>query len=411
MGSELRKPGTLKRRRGSPGAASSGSRGACLLCALALGACFEPTLWLGVANPGQSAEPSAATGDAAATALDTADAPRSVDGADESQIPVAPEDAGRDGSRVPSDAGSAPPAAGKPAPPSTAQPDGGGDPDDDDDDAGAAGPANEPRLPTGLPTVIGRCPELSESGTYTFGPVRGRSLSVDIYIAPDARAKPAPGGPLILYWHAFGSSSSEVEVGFGRAAIDAVVEQGGMVAAFNSRLCASCGLPNEATWYVEDDAISDQVVACAIEQARIDPKRIHALGLSAGALQSLHLGLARSSFVASVISYSGGMPTAEHDREASVRQPVTALLSFGAEGVDAVIGRDFRQTSLDWYEAQRPLGAYALLCEHGGGHEIPSELPLHALRFFEDHPYAVQPEPYAAAIPSVFPEYCSNTPN
>lgn len=410
MGAELRAPSRPPRRRGNARAMLSAGvvRGALALCALALGACFEPTLWLGVANTDARAERADASSDAAPTALGGADPPRSADGRDvEGQIPVAPADAGALAEPpVASDAGRLPRAAGEAASPSGASPDAG-----DDEDAGAAGTANEPRLPTGLPSVIGSCPELSGSGTYTFGPVRGRALSVDIYIAPDARAKPAPGGPLILYWHAIGSSSSEVDDGFGRAAIESVIERGGVVAAFHSRLCATCGLPDDATWYVEDDAVSDQVVACAIEQARIDPRRIHSIGMSAGALHTMHLALARSSFMASVISYSGGMSSAPSDQGASRTQPVAALLSFGAEGVDAVLGVDFQQNSLAWYEAHRALGFYTMLCDHGGGHELPPDLAPHALRFFDDHPYAVQPEPYAAAIPSVFPAYCSNTPN
>ena len=67
-------------------------------------------------------------------------------------------------------------------------------------------------MPNGLPVSQGRCPTLARSGTYSFGDPTSRSLSVQIYVAENARDKPGPGGPLILYWHAFGSSASEVWV-------------------------------------------------------------------------------------------------------------------------------------------------------------------------------------------------------
>jgi len=284
--------------------------------------------------------------------------------------------------------------------------DSGGVKDAEDSDAGA-GDALEAR-PTRLPTAQRACPKLNAPGTYNFGGA-SRSLAVRIYIAPDARNKPAPGGPLILYWHGFGNAASEVETGLGTLAIDDVVARGGVVAAFNSRWCASCGLPEDVAWYKEDDAVSDQVIACAIEQARIDTRHIHAIGFSAGALHSLHLALARSNFIASVVSYSGGsadlMPADAQD--ASNRVPT--LLSYGSAELDAV-GLNFNMTSLQWYETYHALGWYLLMCGHGGGHVIPSDLATHAYRFLLDHPYKATPEAYATRIPAEFPSYCRDRP-
>jgi poly(3-hydroxybutyrate) depolymerase len=148
--------------------------------------------------------------------------------------------------------------------------------------------------------------------------------------------------------------SSEVHRGFGDTAIQDVVNQGGVVAAFNTTACSGCTTTDDLVWYVEDDLIADQVVACSIQQANIDTRHIHAAGWSAGALHTIHLGLARSNYMASVVSYSGGsyiLPTTVQDPS----NHVSAVLTYG-----------------------------------------------------EDHPYKVSPEPYSPTIPAGWPSYCKN---
>jgi hypothetical protein len=211
-----------------------------------------------------------------------------------------------------------------------------------------------------------------------------------------------------MYWHGFGSEPSEVLTGFGQAAIDQVVERGGVVAAFTAKLCATCGVADDVGWYVEDDPVSDQVVACAIAQAKIDPRHIHSLGFSAGALHSIHLALARSDYIASVVSYSGGSQDPAAQQEQDPSNHVAALLAYGRAGVDAV-GIDFNLLAREWYDTVHPKGWYTLMCDHDGSHVVPTDLAPHVYRFLLDHPYKVEPEPYAAAIPAEFPAYCRNT--
>jgi pimeloyl-ACP methyl ester carboxylesterase len=236
----------------------------------------------------------------------------------------------------------------------------------------------------------------------------GRSLTAQVFIARDAAMKPAPGGPLILYFHSIGTTADEVTSGFGQAAIDDVVRQGGVVASFESSLCLTCDPRQDVViWYAEDDPVSDQLVACALQQAKIDTRRIHAVGFSAGGMHSVHLALARSDYVASIVSYSGGL--AEKGTPQAPDNHVAALLAYGREGVDNVV-LDFNQQSLQWYDTYQPRGYYCLMCDHQGGHELPSALVPHVYKFLLDHPYKVSPEPYAAMVPSEFPAYCRNKP-
>jgi predicted esterase len=359
--------------------------------ALTLAACHGPTLWIGALEP------------------DAAPAPQ------RSPMPAHENDAS-DPTPVDNDAGARPPqdiTTPTPAGPTTPPPsmrDASVTLPIDDSDAGDWFPwqTDQPK-PTHLPAVRGQCPDLTGSDTYVFGEPRSRTLSVDIYIAPDARSRTGVPGPLILYFHAVGSSSAEVITGLGQNAIDAVVDLGGVVASFNAKLCPSCGGADDVVWYEQDDAVIDQVVACAIDQAHIDTRRIHALGFSAGAMHSLHLALVRSDYIASVISYSGGRvaPTPDTPQDPSNHVPV--LLSYGRVGLDFA-GVDFPTLSLQWYDEFTAKGWYTMLCDHQGGHSIPGDLVPDAIRFLVDHSYKFAPEPYAGGVPGSFPAYCGNTP-
>lgn len=261
-------------------------------------------------------------------------------------------------------------------------------------------------MPTRLPKVIGDCPDISGPGTYTFR-AGNRSLTAQVHILAKAARNAGSPGPLILYFHALGTSSSEAVTALTQPAIDGVVNQGGAVVAFNSLPCLRCGV-DDLVWYDEDDPVSDQAVACVRAQAAIDSRHIHVAGFSAGALHAMHLALVRSDYVASVLSYSGGMPTTMPAAQDPTNK-VAALLSFGDSALDNAVA-DFNASSHAWYDAYHPLGYYVMLCNHGGGHEIPSAIAPLALRFFLDHPYRVSPEPYAAGVPSDYPKYCSNGP-
>jgi predicted esterase len=160
---------------------------------------------------------------------------------------------------------------------------------------------------------------------------------------------------------------------------------------------------------VQDDAVIDQVVACSIEQAHIDTRRIHAMGFSAGAMHSLHLAVERSDYIASVISYSGGRLDAAAEVAQDPSNHVAVLLTYGRVGLDYA-GLDFPTLSLEWYDAFKAKGWYTMLCDHQGGHSIPEDLVPHAMQFFLDHSYKFAPEMYTAGVPHEYPSYCGNTP-
>jgi hypothetical protein len=368
---------------------------------IVLSGCYEPTLWLGSTAMDAAMDFAPPALDAAASA--PLDALTPAPPRDQGHVDVA--DAGA-ALGSPRDATTAPPPAADPPP---GRPGMMAAPDAGAIEPEADGGEPEPPAPTGLPAARGRCPKLARSGTYTFGDPASRTLSVQVYVAPDARSKPGPGGPLILYWHAFASSADEVMNGLGQAAIDAVIEQGGVVASFSSKPCAACGLPDDTTWYREDDIVSDRVVACALEQAKIDPRRIHSVGFSAGGFHSLYLAVVRAQFIASAVSYSGGANPIEQALPTPAN-PVAALLAWERRGPLETVGLDYNALNTRWYEMYHPLGWFLLMCRHEEAHEIKPEMAAQAYRFLLDHPFGVQLEPYAAGIPPEYPTYCSTTP-
>lgn len=258
--------------------------------------------------------------------------------------------------------------------------------------------------PTNLPTAT-NCPNLVNGATVQIARKNGSMMPVIIYIDPNAKSKPEPGGPIINYWHATGSNPAEVHSGFGDANIQQVTSMGGVVAAYTTTACSGCSTTDDLVWFVEDDDVQDTLVACAIQQAKIDVRHIHALGWSAGALHSDHVALARNNYMASVISYSGGQlfPVTLPDPNAKV----ATIQTYGTTGDAVVI--DFPTQSKAWYNTYQPKGWYTMMCKHAGGHAIDTGVAPVSLKFFMDHPYGVSPEPYANAIPAGFPSYCGNT--
>jgi hypothetical protein len=216
------------------------------------------------------------------------------------------------------------------------------------------------------------------------------------------------GGPLILYWHATSSMATyEVPLAFDTAAVTAA---GGMIVGFESttRTGTPTGNTGDDVWYASDLAFADQVVACAIQQVHVDAQHIHTAGYSAGALQSVYTWFARSGYLASVISYSGGDVTIDETAFQDSAHAGAALVAHGAPGSDTYDGVDFANASATWETQIKQAGVLAIDCNDGGAHvdlmRLSNLSPV-SLKFFQDHPFGVKPEPYTM-LPSGFPTYC-----
>jgi poly(3-hydroxybutyrate) depolymerase len=217
-------------------------------------------------------------------------------------------------------------------------------------------------------------------------------------------------GSLVIYWHGTGGSPEEAVLALGQATISEITSAGGMVVAQAQTNGKGTNTGNNV-WFTGDFAVADEVVACAIEQLQIDPRRIYATGFSAGGLQTSWMAYERSGYLAAVVPYSGGLtglgpltltPTRTPQDPSNVP---AAMAIHGREGSDVLI-LDFAVQSRAYLEDVNTKGGFAIDCDHGGGHMIPSDGGAAAWKFMQMHPFKTNPSPYASGLPATFPSYC-----
>jgi len=267
---------------------------------------------------------------------------------------------------------------------------------DSDSDSDGDGPH-----PGKIPEVTGTCPDFVQ-GEVTFNPAGlTTERKAKIWIGNDAQSKK---GPIIFYWHGMGSFPEEVLLGLTNQVINAVKDQGGIVVAPIEDPAAG-----QYEWYLvgggqENDLIlMDEIVACAIENVGIDTGRIHSIGMSAGGLNTAQVSYRRSNYIASVVTYSGGisyfMPPAQDDSNM-----FAAMIFHGGSSDEYLI--NFEDTSETYYKRLTDDGHFAFMCDHGKGHSIPTDAVQSVWKFFQDHPYGTDPSPYETGLPDGFPDYC-----
>ena len=222
---------------------------------------------------------------------------------------------------------------------------------------------------------------------------------------------PATPGALVLYWHGTGGTMGEAASVLGTETLDAVVGAGGVVASFSQTVGLDGAVPQgqdtgDGVWYTGDFAIADQVVACAVQQGRIDPRQIDVMGASAGGLQTTWMSYARSAYVAAAGTYSGGLLYAN---EAPLQDPThvpPAVAVHGTVAGDTLAGFNFANASTAWESDLSQRGVLSVDCNTGGGHVSgePANSPG-IWQFFQDHPYGVV-QNYPAGLPTAFESYC-----
>jgi hypothetical protein len=245
-----------------------------------------------------------------------------------------------------------------------------------------------------IPAPAGACPNF-ENGTVTFYPKTGGARTAVVTIGDAAKTT---AGPLVLYWFATTSSPAEAKYGL---PLDAVKAAGGIVVApFD---VADAGtFPWVKSPELHDD-LADEIVACAAKQTKFDRNRIHTTGFSAGGLMATHLSFARSNYIASVAPYSGGT-------SGTFQNPANkfaAMIMVGGPK-DIVQSQNFYTESQSWQSTLKAAGHFAMFCDHGGGHTLPTKLVPAVWQFFLDHPFGKTPSAYAAGkIPSSISAVCT----
>lgn len=271
--------------------------------------------------------------------------------------------------------------------------------------ADAATPASTPD-PKYLVPATGPCPELAD-GYATFHP-DGVARSVLLYMSDAAKTM---DGPLLFSWHSTLPGPETSNLWIGDAQIEEIKAQGGIIAA-PSTVDSNATRPWDHTPLGpsgdNDERLMDEIVACANEKVGIDLRRIHSIGMSAGGQKTSQVSLRRSGYIASVVVYSGGLPPDDHPPDQNPDNKFSAMILYGgATDISPVDATNYTDASNAYLQELQAKGRFGFLCNHGGGHSVPSDSQASAWRFLQDHPYGTVPSPYASGLPDGFLSYCS----
>ena len=258
-------------------------------------------------------------------------------------------------------------------------------------------PSNTPPTPGGgsdmpkIPEPTGACPEF-RTGTATIGGLSG--------IAVQAGAKKNGTGSLLFYWHGTGSTSGEVRL---FPAQRELLAEGGIIISPQRSLGSGGDCSGTGTFSKDDMKVADLIVACAVKNHGINPRRIYTTGCSAGGLQAGCFASLRSSYVAAAVPNSGGIVVPQRIQDPA---HIPALMTMHGSQADTVIVT-FSQTSATLGRQFAAAGGFVLNCNHGGGHcQAPAALQAAGWQFMKDHPFGTKPSPYLTKLPSAFPSYC-----
>jgi len=266
-----------------------------------------------------------------------------------------------------------------------------------------AADAAESALAAVIPAPTGVCPSFA-NGSVTFSPAGIPARTAQVYMSAAAQTL---HGPLIFYWYATGSGTAEAEYSLG-ATLQSIEAAGGIVVAPTADPGAG-----EFEWFIvngspkmDDFLVADEIVACAAKNTQIDTSHVHSMGMSAGALQTTAFSFTRSAYLASVATYSGGMPSGYSPMIENPANKFAALI-FDGGSTDDVYGVDFQAASQTYFTTLTGSGHFAAICDHGMGHSIPLDAAPSVAQFFHDNAFGVSPSPYANGLPASFPSYCT----
>ncbi|MEQ8890128.1 MAG: hypothetical protein RID93_20970 [Sandaracinaceae bacterium] len=268
------------------------------------------------------------------------------------------------------------------------------------EDAGLPPRATEPTLPS----VTGTCPEFAD-GRITVSPEGLPPREVRLWIGDAAQTM---DGPLVFYRHGAGSRVEEAEYGLGPDTMEAILGAGGMVVA-PTRAPDSGDFPWHLTTGNRDDdlRVADEILACAIASVGVDTTHIHSIGMSAGGLHTTQMSYRRSSYLASVVTYSGGLYLGRAPRMDEPTNRFPSLIFHG--GPSDIVIIEFEEASLRYHADLTNRAHTAFICDHGAGHSIPTAARDSVWEFFQAHPYGAE-SPWAEGLPDGFYAPCGLEP-
>jgi poly(3-hydroxybutyrate) depolymerase len=270
---------------------------------------------------------------------------------------------------------------------------------DDSADGGSQSDIPEAGYPQPvIPEPSMRCP------FFVTGTQEIMLLTVQMWVG---EKNPKAEGALLFYWHGMGGVSSEAEA-LPETVKQELLSQGGIIVSPQDTNGRGNGATvGVGTWSDSDFEFTDLIAACAVRDHNINPRRIYSTGCSAGGLQTANMVFKRSSYLAAAVTNSGGLIRPLNLNSLQDPSHVPPVMTIHGSAAADVVVISFVNTSRTLDQSIVDLGGFAINCNHQGAHCGGSEQDyIAAWQFMKDHPFGVETEPYANALPSFFPQYC-----
>jgi len=204
---------------------------------------------------------------------------------------------------------------------------------------------------------------------------------------------------MLFYWHGTASSSDEY-LTMAAPVASGILDAGGVIVSFQGTTGGDL-YSGVNIFGVGDLTIADQLVACAVRDARVDPRRIYTMGCSAGGLFSTAMAALRSSYIAAASPNSGGQVIEPAFQNAHTPALMTVHERPGSTGTI-----DFAYASAQADKTFKARGGFVIDCNTGAGHCGGGPLAPDVWQFFLAHPFGVNPEPWIAGLPPSFSTRC-----
>lgn len=282
-----------------------------------------------------------------------------------------------------------------------------------------------PGAPEPLPPKAysgGTCPTL-QPGTNTLS---SGGAARQFILAVPADHQPGQRLPVAFLWHWLGGKGSDfLSIGSLQAVADklhfiAVIPEKKGDVAFT---WPATVLDSEAR-FQEELTFFDDMLSCVAAQMDVDLRCVSSVGVSAGALWTDQLAWARSQYLSSVLSLSGGVGNITH-AWGDEPHKLPALVVWGGDGdrfsITAAFAADFQVLSRGFEDHLTAGGNFVTECVHNCGHGVPplagppGSNPIEGMveglvQFAVDHPYWLGPgeSPWKAnGLPPGMPDFCA----
>ena len=276
-----------------------------------------------------------------------------------------------------------------------------------------APPAGVPLAPPPKPYTGGVCPTL-KSGTNT---IASSGSSREFVLVTPSKMDPADKLPVLFGWHWLkADAESFIENGELQKAVDqqrfiaVLPESKGDLDYFGQAELPWPFLTIHSDARMEEEyTFFDDMLACVSQQLPVNAQCVSAVGVSAGALFGAHLAAARSQWLASFISLSGGVGSTglvnQWIRPAKPAARKLPMLILWGGPQDSCALLNFEAASLALEKQLTADGHFFVECIHNCRHSVPPVTPppgkspfAPVWEFLFAHPYWLPAgaSPYAA---------------